>query len=177
MNRSAAAMDSTKSAYLMVVGMVGSVRSGGRFGGVGLSPPGGDIRRSVMAIAMAERKATWNHGLRDQRFLEYRSALMKVLSRWIDEMPMIAVASLTFEHRGVDMRKPFRLVGWLSSSMRETKGFVATDDDHDQQVGDHHHVDQAQHQQYDQRFGELWSGTRRTNATLCLRHRRVARLN
>jgi hypothetical protein len=29
------------------------------------------------------------------------------------------------------------------------KGLVAADDDHDQQVGDHHHVDQAENDEHD----------------------------
>ena len=35
------------------------------------------------------------------------------------------------------------------------EGLVAADDDHDQQVGDHHHVDQAKHDQHDRCLGQL----------------------
>ena len=37
-----------------------------------------------------------DRGLPHQRLLGELSALMKVLSRWIDLMPMIAVSNLTF---------------------------------------------------------------------------------
>ncbi len=36
---------------------------------------------------------------------------MKLFSRWIDEMPMMAVDSLTLRRRGVDVAKPFGLIG------------------------------------------------------------------
>ena len=45
---------------------------------------------------------------------------MKVLSRWMELMPMMAVAS-DLEHRGVDVAQPFGLVGVAFSSMRDTR--------------------------------------------------------
>ena len=54
------------------------------------------MMRSTAAIASAEsRNVTWIIVCAISTFASYGFALMKVFSRWIDEMPMIAVASFT----------------------------------------------------------------------------------
>ena len=58
------------------------------------------------------------------------------------------------------MRQPFRLVGVVFEIEAGNEGFVAADDDHDQQVGDHHDVDQAEDDQHDFGFGEVAAGER-----------------
>ena len=114
------------------------------------------IRRSLAAMAIADsRNVMWMPICAISVFSSYAAALMNVLSRWIEEMPMIAVASLTFEHRRVDVRQPFRLVGMPLQMHARDEGFVAADDHHDEQVGDHHHVDQAEHDQHDDRLVQL----------------------
>jgi len=62
-----------------------------------------------------------------------------------------------FEHAGVDVGQPFRLVGVAFEVEPGNEGFVASDNDHDEQVGDHHHVDEAQHRQHGRlvEFGRL----------------------
>ena len=55
------------------------------------------------------------------RLLVVAAALMKVLSRWIEEMPMIAVASLTFSTEALTCDSHSGWSGWLSRRMRETK--------------------------------------------------------
>ena len=47
------------------------------------------------------------------------------------------------------MAEPFRLVGVAFQAQARDEGFVAADDDHHEQVGDHDHVDQAQHDEHD----------------------------
>ena len=54
-----------------------------------------------------------------------------------------------FEHAGVDVGQPFRLVGVAFEVEPRNEGFVASDNDHDEQVGDHDHVDEAQHRHHD----------------------------
>src|SRR4030067_2841769 len=34
------------------------------------------------------------------------------------------------------------------------ESFIAADDDHDEQIGNHHHADQPQHNEHDRLFGE-----------------------
>jgi len=62
---------------------------------------------------------------------------------------------LDLEHAGIDVREPFRLVGMAGQIQPRDEGFVAADDDHDQQIGDHHHVDQAEHDQHHLGFAEI----------------------
>jgi hypothetical protein len=50
--------------------------------------------------------------------------------------------------------QPFRLVGVALQVEPRHEGLVAADDHHDQQVRDHHHVDQAEHRQHDRLFGD-----------------------
>src|SRR6185369_3354557 len=52
---------------------------------------------------------------------------------------------LDLEYAGVDVGQPFRLVRVVLEVEPGNEGFVAADDDHDQQVGNHHHVDQAEY--------------------------------
>jgi hypothetical protein len=59
-------------------------------------------------------------------------------------------------HRGrIHMREPLRLVGVFAQVEARYEGFVAADGNHDQQVRDHHHVDQPQHNQHDLGFANL----------------------
>ena len=81
-------------------------------------------------------------------------ASMKVRSRWIEEMPMIAIASLTFSTLALTWLSHSGWSGWRSSLQPRHEGFVAADDHHHQQVRDHHHVDQAEHDQHDLLLGE-----------------------
>ena len=50
----------------------------------------------------------------------YEFALMNVFSRWIDEMPMIAVASLTLSTLALTCDSHSGWSGWLSSRIRDT---------------------------------------------------------
>ena len=47
------------------------------------------------------------------------------------------------------MAKPFGLVGMLVNSEAGNEGFVAADNDHSQQVGNHHHINQVQYSDHD----------------------------
>ena len=78
---------------------------------------------------------------------------MNVFSRWIDEMPMIAVASFTLSTARVDVRQPLRLVRMALEPHPRDERLVAADDHHDEQVRDHHDVDQAEHDQHHDRLG------------------------
>jgi hypothetical protein len=46
---------------------------------------------------------------------------MKVRSRWIDEMPMIAIASLILSTLALTWLEPFGLVGMALQPSRDTK--------------------------------------------------------
>ncbi len=70
-------------------------------------------------------------------------------------MPMMAVDSLILSTAGIDVREPLRLIGVAFQVKAGNEGFVAADNDHDQQVGDHHHVDQAEHDQHDVGLGHV----------------------
>jgi hypothetical protein len=95
----------------------------------------------------------------DQRLPEQR---LLVVGRRVDEGleevdrrdPDDRGGELDLEHRGVDVRQPFRLVRVILEVHPRHERLVAADDDHDQQVGDHHHVDQPQHHQHDHRLGQ-----------------------
>ena len=59
------------------------------------------------------------------------------------------------------MSQPFGLVGVVVQAQPAHKGFIAAHDHHDEQVGDHHHVDQRQHHKHDHGFvqrGDLHLG-------------------
>ncbi len=56
---------------------------------------------------------------------------------------------LHLEHRGVDVAQPFGLVGMGVQVEPAHEGFVPAHYDHDEQVRDHHHVDERQHHQHD----------------------------
>ncbi len=88
------------------------------------------------------------------------SALMKLFSRCIDEMPMIAVEQLDLEDAGIDVRQPFGLIGMAFQIEAGNKGFITADNDHDQQVGDHHDVDQPENDQHDLGFAEVAASDR-----------------
>ena len=56
---------------------------------------------------------------------------------------------LNLQNRSIDMAKPFGLVGMLVNSEAGNEGFVAADNDHSQQVGNHHHINQVQYGDHD----------------------------
>ena len=47
------------------------------------------------------------------------------------------------------MTEPFRLVGVFVNVQAGNEGFVAADDDHGQQVGNHHDINQVQYGDHD----------------------------
>ena len=51
----------------------------------------------------------------------YEPALMKVFNRWMDEVPMIAIASLVLSTEALTCDSHSGWSGWLSKFMRETK--------------------------------------------------------
>src|SRR5574340_261562 len=61
---------------------------------------------------------------------------------------------LDLEHVGIDVRQPLGFVGVAFEVEPRHEGFIAADDDHDQQVGDHDDVDQAQRNEHDGFFGQ-----------------------
>ena len=79
---------------------------------------------------------------------------MKTRSRWIDEMPMIAIASLILSTLALTWLSHSGWSGMLLQLHPRHERLVAADDHHDQQVRDHHHVDQAEHDQHDLLLGE-----------------------
>ena len=87
-------------------------------------------------------------GLPHQHLDVVRPALMKVLSRWMELMPMMAMASLTLSTEAFTWLSHSGWSGWLPGSWL-TKVSLAAHDHHDEQVGDHHHIDQRQHHQHD----------------------------
>ncbi|MNL11296.1 hypothetical protein D3C87_1321270 [compost metagenome] len=56
---------------------------------------------------------------------------------------------LHLQYAGIDVVEPLGLVGVVVDAQARDEGLVATHDHHDQQVGDHHHVDQAEYHQHD----------------------------
>src|SRR5574343_673648 len=59
---------------------------------------------------------------------------------------------LDLQHRGVHVAQPLGLVGVAFQAHAADKRFIPAHDHPDQQVGDHHHVDQGQHHQHDDGF-------------------------
>ena len=57
---------------------------------------------------------------------------MKVRSRWIDEMPMIAIASLIFSTLALTWLSHSGSSGWPLRFEPRHEGLVAADDDHHQ---------------------------------------------
>ena len=113
------------------------------------------ITLSVYASSSAETSSVaWMITCHIRVFSLTLSALMKDASRWIEEMLMSAV-ELDLQHAGIDVVEPFRLVRMVLEIELGDEGLVAADDHHDQQVGDHHHVDEAQHDDRDLVAGEI----------------------
>ena len=79
-------------------------------------------------------------------------------------MPMIAVASFTLSTLALTCDSHSGWSGWPSSRMRDTKRLVAADDHHDQKVGDHHDVDEAEHDEHHERFRRRLDRSRRRPA-------------
>ena len=86
---------------------------------------------------------------------------MKVRSRWIEEMPMIAIASLILSTLALTWDSHSGWSGCFCRFEPRHERLVAADDHHDQQVRDHHHVDQAEHDQHDLLLGEVHRVARR----------------
>ncbi len=75
-----------------------------------------------MAIARAEnRNTTWITVCAISTRSGSAAALMKVFSRWIELMPMIAVASLTLSTEAFTCESHSGWSGWSSRLRRETK--------------------------------------------------------
>ena len=53
------------------------------------------------------------------------------------------------QNRSIDVAEPFGLVGMFVNMEAGNEGLVAADDDHGQQVGNHHDIDQIQHGDHD----------------------------
>ena len=70
-------------------------------------------------------------------------AAMKVLSRWTELIPMIAI-----EDRGIHVAEPLRLIGVVVEAQSGDEGLVSPDDDHHEEVRDHDHVDESEHDQH-----------------------------
>ena len=56
---------------------------------------------------------------------------------------------LHLEDAGIHMAQPFGLIPMALQAQARHEGFITAHDHHDQQVGNHHHVDQAQHHEHD----------------------------
>ena len=56
---------------------------------------------------------------------------------------------LNLQNRCVNMAEPFGLVGVFVNVEAGNEGFVAADNDHGQQIGNHHNVNQVQHGHHD----------------------------
>ena len=93
-----------------------------------------------------------NNGLPDQNFFivvgGVDESFQQMDGRYADD----GRGQFHFQHRGVHMAEPLGLVWVLFKVHARDKSFITTDDDHDQQVGDHHHIDQGQHHQHDDGF-------------------------
>src|SRR5215218_157556 len=61
---------------------------------------------------------------------------------------------LDLEHARIHVAKPLRLIRMPFQVQPRHEGFVATDDYHHQQIRDHHHVDEAEHNQHDLLFAK-----------------------
>ena len=112
--------------------------------------------RNALDISDADRREDEQHvddglphhpglGVIGRRAVPRLPASMKVRSRWIEEMPMIAIASLIFSTLALTWLSHSGWSGWPCEIEARDEGLVAADDHHHQQVGDHHHVDQAEH--------------------------------
>ena len=79
------------------------------------------MMRSTAATASADsRNVTWIIVCEISIFSSYEFALMNVFSRWIDEMPMIAVASFTLSTLALTCDSHSGWSGWPSSRIRDT---------------------------------------------------------
>ena len=77
--------------------------------------------RSVYAIAIADRMKTMCITVCAMiTSILYELALMKVFSRWMDEMPMMAIASFVFSTDAFTCDSHSGWSGWSSRCMRET---------------------------------------------------------
>lgn len=59
-----------------------------------------------------------------------------------------------FEDAGVNVRKPLWLVWMAFKAQSRNEGFVTAHDDHNQQVRDHYHIDEAKDDKHNFRFGD-----------------------
>ena len=56
---------------------------------------------------------------------------------------------LNLQNRSIDMAEPFGLVGMFVNVKAGDEGLVAADNDHGQQVGNHHNINQVQYGDHD----------------------------
>jgi hypothetical protein len=64
-------------------------------------------------------------------------------------------SELDLQHGGVDMGQPFGLVRMLLKIHARDQGLVTANDHHDQEIGNHDHIDQSRHYPRDGGFGQL----------------------
>ena len=62
---------------------------------------------------------------------------------------------LDLQHARIDVVEPLRLIRMAFEPQPRHERLVAADDDHHEQVRDHHHVDQRQHAEHDLLLAEL----------------------
>ena len=76
-------------------------------------------------------------------------ASMKVRSSEIEEMPMIAIASLILSTLALTWLSHSGSSGWPLQIQAGDEGLIAADDHHHQEVRNHDDVDQPEHDQHD----------------------------
>jgi hypothetical protein len=64
-------------------------------------------------------------------------------------------SELDLQYGGVDMGQPFGLVRMLLKIHARDEGLVTANDHHDQEIGNHDHIDQSRHYPRDGGFGQL----------------------
>ena len=128
----------------------------------GAARPACGISRSTAAIASAEsRNVMWITVCQNSVFSVNAWALMNVLQQVDRRDADDRGRELDLQHARVDVRQPFRLVRMALEAHARHERLVAADDHHDEQVADHDHVDQAEHDQHGQRFPRLDLACRR----------------
>jgi len=116
------------------------------------------MRRAHQPVDVGDRnrgndKGRVDDGLPQQGFFLHVGRIDERFQQVDGGNPDDGRGELHFQHVGVDVRQPLRLVRVAFQIKARHEGFVAADDDHDEQVGNHHHVDQPQHDEHDGFFG------------------------
>ena len=99
-----------------------------------------------------EQEGDVNRGLRNQHLFIVVSGIDKGFQQVNGADANDRGAQLHFQDRGVDVTEPFGLVTVALQVHAADKGFVATHNDHDEQIRDHDHVNQCQNDQHDDGF-------------------------